>query len=182
MSAIAMDAGRPAFNMDRWLEFTELTGMRTSETTLTEAVKAYVVSRTRFLDDTVFKFELLDFVSFLEAIARLVEMTPVPSKAALTELGVDQVSEFYERVAALKEAVDGDDEQIGKCGSPSKKCGSPGKGSAGHAGSPPRGCETRTRAPSGGKGVASLLSRHRVDGSPVELATLTENAELSNQI
>ena len=65
MSAIAMDAGRPAFNMDRWLEFTELTGMRTSETTLTEAVKAYVVSRTRFLDDTVSKFELLDFVSFL---------------------------------------------------------------------------------------------------------------------
>ena len=111
MSAIAMDAGRPAFNMDRWLEFTELTGMRTSETTLTEAVKAYVVSRTRFLDDTVFKFELLDFVSFLEAIARLVEMTPVPSKAALTELGVDQVSEFYERVAALKEAVDGDEDR-----------------------------------------------------------------------
>ena len=111
MSAIAMDAGRPAFNMDRWLEFTELTGMRTSETTLTEAVKAYVVSRTRFLDDTVFKFELLDFVSFLEAIARLVEMTPVPSNAALAELGVDQVSEFYERVDALKEAVDGNEDR-----------------------------------------------------------------------
>jgi hypothetical protein len=111
MSAIAMDAGRPAFNMDRWLEFTELTGMRTSETTLTEAVKAYVVSRTRFLDDTVFKFELLDFVSFLEAIARLVEMTPVPSNAALAELGVDQVSEFYERV---KEAALEDPERLSR--------------------------------------------------------------------
>ena len=96
--------------------------MRTSETTLTEAVKAYVVSRTRFLDDTVFKFELLDFVSFLEAIARLVEMTPVPSKAALTELGVDQVSEFYERVAALK-----------------------GRSTATTTGGDSRGCSPRTR-------------------------------------
>ena len=31
--------------------------------------------------------------------------------AALTELGVDQVSEFYARVAALKEAVDGDEDR-----------------------------------------------------------------------
>ena len=44
--------------------------MRTSETTLSEAVRAMVICRMRFLDDTVHKYDLLDFVSFLEAMAR----------------------------------------------------------------------------------------------------------------
>ena len=97
--------------MDRWLEFTELTGMRTSETTLTEAVRAYAIARMRHLDDTKHQYDLLDFVSFLEAIARLIEFTPVPTKAALAEVGAASVAEFNEVMTTMKGEMDGDNDR-----------------------------------------------------------------------
>ena len=62
LSMVAPDAGRPTFNMDMWLDFLERVGLRTSETTIAECVKAFVVACMRWVDDTTFKYNLCDFV------------------------------------------------------------------------------------------------------------------------
>ena len=112
LSMVAPDAGRPTFNMDMWLDFLERVGLRTSETTIAECVKAFVVARMRWVDDTTFKYNLCDFVSFLEAIGHVLDYTPVPTKAALKQVGVAEVSEFYERIVNLKlEAKSADDRE-----------------------------------------------------------------------
>ena len=68
-------------------------------------IPARLAGTLRYLDDTGFKYQLLDFVSFLEALARVVEFTPVPTKAALAELGTPTVAEFYEKLATACSAL-----------------------------------------------------------------------------
>ena len=51
-------------------------------------------------------------MSFLEAIGHVLDYTPVPTKAALKQVGVAEVSEFYERIVNLKlEAKSADDRE-----------------------------------------------------------------------
>jgi len=111
MSNVKPDAGRPTYSMDRWLEFLEMIGLRTADTSLSECVSAFVLARMRFLDDTSFKYQLLDFVGFLEALARVVEATPVPTKAALEAVEKTTVAEFYEHVTTMISEIKTDGER-----------------------------------------------------------------------
>lgn len=93
-------AGRPTLRPAEWFLFLETAGLISSCTSRDDALKAYIFSRMRFVDETRAAFRCLSWVSFLEAIVRVADQTAVPSAASMRSHGATQLSEFYEALAA----------------------------------------------------------------------------------
>jgi len=94
--------GKPTFRLPDWHKFFDAAGLLSSRSTRSTAVAAFVHARMRSVDETKHGFRNLPWVSFLEAIARIVHSSfDVPPKYALDDVGVTELTEFYEAVSNL---------------------------------------------------------------------------------
>ena len=90
-------AGRTLFGLKEWFLFVEHSGLYARSLSRSEATHAFVFSRMKFIDESAPRFRALSWVSFLEALVRLIDRSVhVPSLAHMRELGCTQTTEFYE--------------------------------------------------------------------------------------
>jgi hypothetical protein len=83
---------RKTMQMDQWMYLCGLLGLLDDEEsgfTIREARLCYVFAQMRCIDDfkDVEKYESLNFIDFLEALARCAEVFPLPSMAVLKKEG-----------------------------------------------------------------------------------------------
>ncbi|KAH8096129.1 hypothetical protein JL720_3480 [Aureococcus anophagefferens] len=93
-----MVQGRPSFSLAEWYAFLTKAGILDTAASRVRARRAFVYSRTSFVDNTDARFRELSYTCFLEALCRFVGRdVPVPSDEALEEVGAGEcLAEFYE--------------------------------------------------------------------------------------
>ena len=102
------DAGKHLFTLDEWIRFVDASGLFCKELSRTEATHAFIFGRMRFVDQARKEVRALSWVSFLEAIVRLVDRSVrVPAANHMKELGCARMSEFYEALSTRVD-LDGD--------------------------------------------------------------------------
>ena len=94
-----MVAGRPSFTLNEWYLFLTKAGLLDSAASRGRARRAFVYSRTSFVDNTDQKFKEISYTCFLEALCRFIgKDVPCPADDAIEEIGADGICEFYEQL------------------------------------------------------------------------------------
>jgi len=98
--------GRTTFGLKEWITLLEAAGMMPAEMSRKDARLVFLRCRMRYVDEASdrHKFTTITFVSFLEAMARMVDLLELPSPKALAAVDVTSLTDFYEHVGTLPDA------------------------------------------------------------------------------
>ena len=96
------------FSVEAWRAFAKDAGLLSAipAKARLEANRAFVLARMRFVDESTRRFKSLSWVSFLEALCRLVAIFPAPSLNSMAQLRARELTEFYEKVESYESQAD----------------------------------------------------------------------------